>query len=118
MRDPSENLYEKVLGRAGENRAAAYLKRQGMKVIARNWRTPFGEADVVAKDGDTVVFVEVKTRTNDSFSTPAAAVDAKKRRRYTDMARYYFTLHGAECDVRFDVAEVTKDGVNWLKNAF
>lgn len=118
MRNSSEKFYKKLLGGAGENLAAKEAKRLGMKVIKRNWRTPFGEADIVATDGEEVVFIEVKTRTNDAFSTPAAAVDGRKQKKYVDMARYYFSVSGEECAVRFDVAEVTEKGINWIKNAF
>lgn len=118
MQNSPQNLYKKLLGGAGENRAEKYLKKEGCKILKRNYKTPFGEADIVLKDGEDTVFVEVKTRTSDVFSTPAAAVDHKKQKKYIDIARYYFTLTGEEENIRFDVIEVTKEGINWIKNAF
>ena len=118
MQHSPQNFYKKLLGGAGENRAAEYLKKRGCKILKRNYTTPFGEADIVFQDGEDTVFAEVKTRTNDSFSTPAAAVGVKKQKRYVDIARYYFTRTGQEENVRFDVIEVSESGINWLKNAF
>ncbi len=118
MQNSSQDLYKKLLGGAGENRAAEFLKKQGCKILKRNYKTPFGEADIVVRDKSDIVFVEVKTRTSDAFSTPAAAVDRRKQRTYVDIARYYLTQIGKEENIRFDVIEVTPDGVEWLKNAF
>ena len=73
---------------------------------------------VVYAGEDDIVFAEVKTRTCDAFDTPAAAVDRRKQRRYADIARYFLSCVQTECAVRFDVLEVTKEGVEWLKNAF
>lgn len=118
MRDTPQDLYKKILGGAGERRAAKFLESQGCRILRRNYKTPFGEADIVARDGDDIVFAEVKTRTGDAFDTPAAAVDRRKQRRYADIARYFLSCVQTECAVRFDVLEVTKEGVEWLKNAF
>ena len=62
MPDSSQDLHKKVLGRKGEKLAEEYLKSEGCKVLKKNYRTPFGEADLIVQDGDEVVFVEVKTR--------------------------------------------------------
>lgn len=114
----SQDFYNKILGAAGENRAAEYLKKQGLKILKRNYKTPFGEADIVAQDGETVVFVEVKTRTNEQFSTPAAAVNKAKQRRYVNIARYYEACAGREVYVRFDVMELLDREINYIKDAF
>ena len=87
-------------------------------MLARNYRTPFGEADIVARDGETVVFCEVKARLTESFGTPAEAVGADKRRRYGLIARFFQQRAGRECNVRFDVLEVYTDRVVHLKDAF
>lgn len=68
-------------GRAGEDRAAAYLRDAGWQVIDRNWRCPQGEIDIVAGDGHTIVVVEVKTRRSEGFGHPFEAVNARKRDR-------------------------------------
>ena len=118
MRDPSQDVHKKALGRRGEKRAAKYLKKKGYKLLARNYRTPFGEADIVARDGETVVFCEVKARLSDAFGTAAEAVGPDKRRRYGQIARYFQMRAGAECSVRFDVLEVYADRVEHIEDAF
>ncbi|MBR7099880.1 MAG: YraN family protein [Clostridia bacterium] len=118
MQHSSQNLYKKLLGAAGETQAVKYLQKQGCKIIKRNYTTPLGEADIVMQEGGDTVFVEVKTRTNDAFSTPGSAVDYKKQKRYRDIAKLYFLKMGEEVNVRFDVVEITQNGVNWIKNAF
>ena len=84
-----------------------------------NYRTPFGEADIVAADGDTIVFCEVKTRLTEKFGTPAEAVERHKQRRYIDIARYFLMKLGRDdVNVRFDVLEVFADAINHIENAF
>ena len=118
MRNTPQNFYKKFLGAAGENKVSTYLKKSGCKILKRNYRTPFGEADIVVQDGEDIAFVEVKTRSTDSFSRPAEAVGARKRKKYVDIANYYMLGAEEETNIRFDVAEVTKEGINWIKNAF
>jgi putative endonuclease len=99
----------KPLGRHGEQLARQHLAQQGMKILARNYRCPSGEIDLIALDsaGPTLVFAEVKTRRDDAYTDPEAAVDADKRRRIKKAAAYYLARH--DCDgynVRFDVVSV------------
>lgn len=94
-------------GQAGESAATAWLERKGFRVADRNWRTRVGELDIVAWDGRTLVFVEVKTRRGPAYGTGAEAVDARKRARMTRAADAYLSRFGRnppEC--RFDVIEV------------
>ena len=67
MPDPSQDLRNKILGRKGETLTVSYLKKRGYRILKRNFRTPFGEADILAKQGDTYCLVEVKTRISDAF---------------------------------------------------
>ena len=94
-----------------------YMKEQGYKILKTNYKTPFGEADIVARDGDAVVFCEVKTRQSDAFGTPAEAVDFHKRKRYINIARA-FVMRAGDVNVRFDVLEVTEEGINHIVSAF
>ena len=94
------------------------MKGLGYRIVKRNYRTPFGEADIVALDGETVVFCEVKARLSERYGTPGSAVESRKQRRYIDVARYFFLLAGAEFSVRFDVIEVFADRVNHIVAAF
>jgi putative endonuclease len=113
-----------ALGISGENLACEELARQGYAVLATRYRTRVGELDIVARDGDTLVFVEVKTRTSQDFGAPAEAVTRRKQRRIVTMARWYLTekgLHGRLC--RFDVVTVlSRPGrppvIEVVKNAF
>lgn len=92
------------LGDRGEQAAAHYLEYKGYEVLERNWSCPAGEADIIARQDDTVVFVEVKTRTGISKGFPGEAVDAKKRQRYEKIAAYYLTEYEeVNIPFRFDV---------------
>jgi putative endonuclease len=100
----------RILGRAGEDEAAAFLQREGLAVVERNVRFAAGEIDLVCRDGDVVVFVEVKCRRAGWDASPAAAVSWHKRRRLTRLAQLYVKwrrLERARC--RFDVVSVTLD---------
>jgi putative endonuclease len=76
-------------GRDSEAAAARYLRRAGYRIVARNYRTPFGEIDLVAYDGSVLAFIEVKARRNERFGAPQTAVTADKRRRLTRVALAY-----------------------------
>ena len=119
MPNPQKNFYKKLLGQSGEKRVEKYLKKLGYKIIKRNYRTPLGEADLIAEDKDEIVFVEVKTRTNDFYGNPKEAVGVDKQRRYYQIAKFYSLEIGEEPNARFDVAEVDEQGeINYIKNAF
>lgn len=95
------------LGRSGEDAAAAELTRLGLTILTRNYRCLGGEADIVAKDGETLVFVEVKTRSQLRHGLPREAVGWTKQQRLARAAEHY--LHAADAEeppVRFDIVEV------------
>ncbi|WP_017589565.1 YraN family protein [Nocardiopsis ganjiahuensis] len=87
--------YRGKLGRRGEELAAAYLERAGMRVVARNWRAPggSGEIDIVARDGPVLVVAEVKTRTSLRHGHPVEAITARKRRRLRGLGRRWAERH-------------------------
>ncbi|MBE7085644.1 MAG: YraN family protein [Clostridiales bacterium] len=119
MPDSPQDVHKKVLGRKGEKLVEEYLKKQGCKILKRNFRTPFGEADLIVEDKDEVAFVEVKTRTSDKYGLPAEAVGKTKRERYRQIAKFYWLKTGEEPNARFDVAEVFADGsIEYTKHAF
>ena len=94
-------------GRKGEIIAARFLRKAGMRILQRNCRRRLGEIDIVARDGDEVVFVEVKTRTSERWGEPADALTAEKRRRLRRAAEQYASRTGiVEFPLRFDVVTV------------
>ncbi len=94
-------------GRAGEEAAVLALKAHGYVVLERNVRTPLGELDIVARHGDTLVFVEVKTRRSAAFGPPAAAVDRRKQRKLRQLAESFRQSRGlTRVPCRFDVVAV------------
>ena len=98
------------LGKTGEDLACAELERRGYAVLARGYRTRFGEIDIVCRDGTSLVFVEVKTRNGSRFGDGAAAVTPFKQRRVANMAGDYLARRGlADVPCRFDVVAVDFD---------
>ena len=95
------------MGRRGEDAAAAYLSRLGMEIVDRNWRSDRGEIDIVAVDGDVLVFCEVKTRKSTSAGTAEDAVSPSKQKRLVHLAAEYIARAGsAPCATRFDVVAI------------
>lgn len=95
------------LGRQGEAMACGELERLGYAIVERRFRTRFGEIDVVATDNGTLVFVEVKTKTDSSFSDPVESVTKQKQRRLVSMAEQYVAHHRLDnLPCRFDVVTV------------
>jgi putative endonuclease len=105
------------IGKVGEDLAVMYLKRMGYRIVERNFRTPFGEIDIIAKDGDTLVFVEVKRRI--SPLDPLEAITPLKIRQITKVAHLYLKARGKkEPECRFDVVAVHDKKVKLIKDAF
>ena len=94
-------------GRLGELAARSYLRRQGLKFLTANFRSARGEIDLVFRDDDCLVFVEVKARSSEDWTRPAAAVNAERRRRLSRCALDYLRLlKNPPVKVRFDIVEV------------
>jgi putative endonuclease len=103
-------LARQAFGKSGEDRAVAELERRGYEILARRYRTGHGEIDIVARDGETTVFVEVKARTTGEFGTAAEAITPNKQRQMIRMATEYLSFNRlSNVPCRFDV--VTLDGV-------
>lgn len=99
-----KKLHNKRIGKKGEDAAARYLELRGYDIVERNWECPAGEADIVAFEGDTLVFVEVKTRTSFEKGFPSESVTPEKRARYEKIACWYLRDHDyVEMPVRFDI---------------
>ena len=103
-----------AVGRHGEELAARHLEAAGLQILVRNWRCREGELDIVARDGDVLVFVEVKTRSSLAFGAPAEAVDRTKSARIRHLALRWIMAQRDEPDaqfweaVRFDVVSVVR----------
>ena len=109
----------KLLGRDGENAAAAYLESRGIHILMRNYRCHFGEIDIIAREGGYIVFVEVKYRAKGEADA-LSAVDFRKQRKISRVALTYITRHRLSqyTPYRFDVIAVTDEGCSLIKNAF
>jgi putative endonuclease len=107
-------------GEEAEDFAARHLEQQGLVVVTRNYRTRLGEVDLVALDGETLVFVEVRARRSNAFGGAAASVDARKQRRIVAAARHYLLRLGAEPACRFDVLTLQGPEAKpqWIRGAF
>ena len=109
----------RALGAAGEELAAAWYLARGYTVLARNWRCPAGELDLVLGKGRSVVFCEVKARTTVAFGSPAEAVTADKRRRLRHLAARWLEQQARPvADIRFDVAAVLDGHLEVIEAAF
>jgi len=107
-----------TLARDGEDAAIALLVEQGYEIVGRNVRLPGGEIDVVARDGGTVVFVEVKARKSRRFGSALSAVDARKRRTLRKIAAEWMQLFAPRAFARFDVVAADGSRLALYKNAF
>ena len=115
--------HRRVLGKTGEEAAVQYLLRHGYHILERNYRCRFGEIDLIARDGGTLTFIEVKTRRSQRFGPAASAVTVKKQRHLVKASQVYMAQAGRTTDFcRFDVLTIEMDGVTprieLIKNAF
>ena len=114
----------KALGVKGEDLAVRYLKKKGFKVIQRNYHCPLGEIDLIAREGDTLVFIEIKARSSSEYGLPQDAVDRFKQKKIIQAAKTYLAEHHLTEDIpaRFDVVAIhlTPAGpdIELIKDAF
>ena len=110
-------------GRKAEDLACTRLQQQGLRLSARNYRSPYGEIDLVMQERDTLVFVEVRYRSNTDYGTPAETVDARKQSRLRATAEHYRqnVPWASKKACRFDIVAITgegRDDFRWLRNVF
>lgn len=120
--------YNKSIGNFGEDEAVKYLIKNKYKILARNFSCKLGEIDIIAKDKDVLVFVEVKSRTNSKYGHPADAIGFYKKKKIINTAKYYLMKENLKNEFcRFDVVEVfvsnddnkiIDENINLIKNAF
>ena len=118
------NTPAKLPGRDAEELACRYLVERGLQVTARNYRCPRGEIDLIMRDGDSVVFVEVRYRRSSRFGSGAETVDSRKQSRLIATAMHYLQANRnvAKHPARFDVVAVSpgdvRQSVQWIRDAF
>jgi putative endonuclease len=108
-------------GAQAEQLAAQYLQQQGLKLVVQNYRSRFGEIDLIMHDGATVVFIEVRLRRNADFGGAAASIDARKQKRIISTAQQYLASLARVPPCRFDAVlldDAHGGNMQWLKNAF
>ena len=110
-------------GKKGEDIAVAYLKKAGYRIVERNYKCLFGEIDIVAKEGDTVVFVEVKSRKSEEFGDPQVEVGLEKQKKMSRISlKYLGEKRLYPCNARFDVVAIKMlpggNKIELIQNAF
>ncbi|MBU5480080.1 YraN family protein [Blautia sp. MSJ-19] len=112
-------MNKRRIGSRYEEMAAAFLEKQGLFIVARNFRCKSGEIDLIARDGKYLVFVEVKYRRGKGQGNASAAVDWHKQKRISQTAGFFLLRYGyGEPPCRFDVVAIDGKEVQWIKNAF
>lgn len=109
---------KKQVGDDAERAAERYLMTHGLSLVERNFRTRFGEIDLIMRDGDSLVFVEVRLRKNDDFGGAAASIGAHKQRRIVAAAQQYIAALRSPPPCRFDAVLMMGTQIEWLKDAF
>ena len=107
-------------GQTGEDTAALFLENKGMKIICRNYRHCGGEVDIIAQDGETLVFIEVKAWSVYGIEALEQGLNVKKQRRIIETAKYFLTVHREYryMAIRFDVVFIRPQGITHLASAF
>ena len=119
----SEKVSKRQTGNLGEDAVCAWLERQGAEILCRNFTIRGGEIDIIAQQGEWLLFVEVKTRRPGAMQSGAAAVDLKKQQHIIRAAERYLLEHPLDLQPRFDVAEVEYSGafvrhIEYIEHAF
>lgn len=113
-------MNKRELGTEKETAAAAFLENCGVRILERNFRCRQGEIDLIGRDGEYLVFFEVKYRKNETAGHPAEAVGRQKQRTICRVSDYYRygRQYGMDCAVRYDVIAVMDQQISWYRNAF
>ena len=107
-------------GRAGEEEAALFLERKGLKIISRNFKSRYGEVDIIAVDGEALAFIEVKNWSKFGIDSLEQAINKKKQRRIIETAKYFLSLHREYIYmvIRFDIVFISPAEITHLASAF
>jgi putative endonuclease len=115
--------YKQKLGKRGEDQAEEYLKRKGFRILKRNYRYGHKEIDLIAREGNTIVFVEVKAGRSKDFGEPQERVNLRKQKNLIEVAYHFIQNENIiDCDFRFDVLAINyqggKEEIDHIENAF
>lgn len=105
-------------GREGEETAALFLRNKGYSIIETNFKCRAGEIDIIALDGEYLVFAEVKYRKNNLYGSGLEQIDIRKQKKIIKCAEYYLVSHPGDYQPRFDAIEISPDGIVHLEDAF
>ena len=108
----------KFKGNKGENLAVKFLQEKGYKILTRNFRSHFGEIDIIAEKDGITIFVEVKFREGNSYGKPNEAVSNQKIKKIIKTANFWIAKIGEEIPCRFDVITISSDKIKHIENAF
>lgn len=111
-------MNKRQIGTFYETRACEYLQENGIHILKRNYRCKTGEIDIIGKDGDCVVFFEVKYRKSDEYGHAFFAVDARKQNKICRCAAFYCMQNVWVNEFRYDVIGISDTKIEWIKNAF
>jgi putative endonuclease len=109
LKEKTKTPHNLAIGRWGERQAVDYLRQKGYTILSQNVHTPFGEIDIIALQGSTLVFLEVKTRSSGEFGLPEEAITSKKQEHMVTSAQYYLNEHPEiQADCRIDVIAIRR----------
>lgn len=112
-------MNKRKIGSLGEDMAVRFLESLGVEILERNYRSRFGEIDIIAKEDNTLLFIEVKYRKNESFGYPLEAVDFAKRQKIKKTARFFLNEnHYFNMNIRFDCIGIMGSNIDLIKGAF
>ena len=112
-------MNKREIGKTAEIKAAKYLESMGVNILERNYQNRFGEIDIIGKEGNILLFIEVKYRKNESFGYPLEAVGFAKREKIRKMARFFLNEnHYYHYNIRFDCIGIIGSQIEWIKGAF
>lgn len=116
----NKKINTRSVGDSNEQRAAEFMEKEGYRIVARNFRNRYGEIDIIAIDGNTLAFVEVKYRSSNRYGFPLEAVDYRKQQTIISVARYFMMLNNIseDCPIRFDIVAILGDDIEIVKDAF
>lgn len=117
-RSRKDFVNKRQIGNFYEKNACAYLEAQGIKILKCNYRCKFGEIDIIGKEGNCVIFFEVKYRKTDVYGYSISAVDRKKQDRICKCAALFCMQNPWVNQIRYDVIGITDTKIDWIKNAF